>query len=73
MNDDFLNDVEDGVFLRPSFVATRLQIARSTIYALINAGVLPAVRVGKTLRLPAGPLKARLKQLSIEVEPGQDA
>lgn len=37
--------------LRVSTVARRLDYARSTVYDLINAGRLPAVRVGNTIRV----------------------
>ena len=33
-------------------VSTQLRVSRGTVYALIKADVLPAVRIGHQLRIP---------------------
>ena len=39
--------------LSPDEVVARLRVGRWQVYALIRRGELPAVRVGKLLRIPA--------------------
>jgi excisionase family DNA binding protein len=41
-------------------VADQLQLARTTIYRLIQRQEIPAVRVGGSLRIPANALARRL-------------
>lgn len=40
-----------GRFLTVAEVASMLRVSNMTVYRLINAGDLPAVRVGKSYRL----------------------
>ena len=45
--------MEISVFVRPAEAAKLLSISRSRIYELLNAGALPAVRLGGTAwRIP---------------------
>lgn len=46
------------LFVRPTEAADALGLGRSTIYQLISAGELPAVRVGGSVRIPASALEA---------------
>jgi excisionase family DNA binding protein len=48
-----LSDVQSARarFLTVAEVATMLRVSNMTVYRLINAGELPAVRVGKSYRL----------------------
>ena len=48
----------DKFLLRPSEAAKLLSISRSKAYELIAAGVLPSVRVGGSVRVPAARLQA---------------
>jgi excisionase family DNA binding protein len=48
--------------LRPAEAAELLSISRSKAYELIAAGVLPSVRVGGSVRVPAGQLHAWIDQ-----------
>jgi excisionase family DNA binding protein len=43
--------------------AQRLSIGRTTMYGLIKAGDVRAVRVGRLRRVPAGALAAYVQQL----------
>lgn len=38
--------------LRPEEVAKILAVARSTVFELLRAGDLPAVRIGRAVRIP---------------------
>ena len=49
-----------GIALTPQEVANRLQMARSTIYRLIQRREIPAVRVGGQYRIPVGALERLL-------------
>ena len=43
--------------LRPGEVATTLKITRAKVYDMLAAGELPAVRIGKCVRVPAADLE----------------
>lgn len=45
----------------PREVAARLRISVRTVYQWIDDGVLPAVKVGGTVRIPVEPFEALLK------------
>ncbi|HEY5023528.1 MAG TPA: helix-turn-helix domain-containing protein [Acidimicrobiales bacterium] len=45
------DDVTSARYLTVREVATTLRVSNMTVYRLINAGELPAVRVGKSFRL----------------------
>lgn len=52
----------DKFLLRPSEAAAVLSISRSKAYELIAAGVLPSVRVGGSVRVPAARLHAWIEE-----------
>ena len=60
-----------GIVLTPQEVANRLQMARSTIYRLIQRREIPAVRVGGQYRIPADALERRLAVPDESAEPDQ--
>jgi excisionase family DNA binding protein len=39
-------------FLTVAEVATLMRVSKMTVYRLVNAGTLPAVRVGRSVRVP---------------------
>ena len=45
------DDVTSARYLTVREVASALRVSNMTVYRLINAGELPAVRVGKSFRL----------------------
>jgi excisionase family DNA binding protein len=47
------DDMTSTRFLTVREVAETLRVSNMTVYRLINSGVLPAVRVGKSFRLRA--------------------
>ncbi len=49
-------------FLTVAEVAAMLRVSNMTVYRLINAGALPAVRVGKSYRLTEADVDAYLQQ-----------
>lgn len=52
----------DKLLLRPVEVAELLSISRTKAYELIAAGVLPSVRVGASVRVPAAQLRTWIEQ-----------
>jgi excisionase family DNA binding protein len=47
----------EPLVLRPDEVATVLRVSRSKVYELVGTGVLPTVRVGNSVRIPAEALR----------------
>ncbi len=56
-------------FLTVVEVADLMRVSRMTVYRLVHAGELPAVRVGRSFRVPQDALDAYLRS-SRTVEPG---
>ena len=48
----------DKLLVRPAEAAEMLGVGRSTVYALVKAGVFPTIRVGRSTRLPVAQLRA---------------
>ena len=51
---------EERVGLRPSRVARLLDLSRSAVYEKINSGEIPAIRVGRSVRVKASYIKELL-------------
>lgn len=47
-----------SLLLRPRDVAALLNVGRTTVYALLASGDLPAVRIGRSVRVPRDGLEA---------------
>jgi excisionase family DNA binding protein len=54
------------LLLKAEEVARRLQVARATVYAMVAAGDLPTVRIGRgrAIRVPADALENWIKRQS---------
>lgn len=50
--------MNEKLLLRPAEVAEALGIGRSKVYELIASGALPSVRIGASVRVPLGSLRA---------------
>lgn len=50
----------DGSLLTVAEVADALRVSRMTVYRLVHSGELPAVRVGRSYRVPEGAVAAFL-------------
>jgi excisionase family DNA binding protein len=50
--------------LKPKEAAVLLGIGRSTLYALLAAGVIPSIRIGHAVRVPVDQLKDWLRRQS---------
>lgn len=54
--------VDQEQFFTPEELTRKFQLSPATIYKLIGEGVLPAVRLGKSYRIPASELDQFLKR-----------
>ena len=52
MSDDQTPDLSDSTFLTVAEVAARMRVSKMTVYRLVHSGELPAVRVGRSFRVP---------------------
>ncbi len=53
-------------FLTVAEVADAMRVSRMTVYRLVHSGEMPAIRVGKSYRVPASALEQYLEQATIE-------
>jgi excisionase family DNA binding protein len=53
-------------FLTVAEVATLMRVSKMTVYRLVHGGTLPAVRVGRSFRVPEQAVNEYLKDSFIE-------
>ena len=53
---------EKKLLLKPGEVGDALGVCRSTAYDLIAKGVIPSIRIGGTVRVPAAALREWIDQ-----------
>ncbi|MGH9342482.1 MAG: helix-turn-helix domain-containing protein [Terriglobia bacterium] len=56
------NAPDKKLLLKASEVADRLSIGRATAYEMMSGGVLPTVRIGRAVRVPARALEAWIEE-----------
>ena len=54
-------------YLTVAEVAETMRVSKMTVYRLVHGGELPAVRVGRSFRVPQDALEAYLAASSVEV------
>ncbi|EYR64126.1 transcriptional regulator [Actinotalea ferrariae CF5-4] len=59
-------------YLTVAEVADVMRVSRMTVYRLVHGGELPAVRVGRSFRVPQDALDAYLAASSTELHTGQN-
>jgi excisionase family DNA binding protein len=59
-------DFADVRFLTVAEVAALMRVSRMTVYRLVHAGVLPAVRVGRSFRVPEEAVHDYLRQSFVD-------
>ncbi len=52
----------DVTFMTVAEVAAIMRVSKMTVYRLVHSGELPAVRVGRSFRVPEDAVDAYLKQ-----------
>ncbi len=63
----------DRLLLRPQEAAELLGVGRSKVYALLAAGELPSIKVGRSVRVPAEALKLWVSNQTSQSRTGKDA
>ncbi len=58
----------ERLLLRLPEVASLLGVGRSTVYELVQRGDLPAVHVGRAVRIPSAALRRWVEQQTAEAE-----
>ena len=53
--------LSDARFLTVSEVATLMRVSNMTVYRLVHAGELPAVRFGRSFRIPESAVVAAIQ------------
>ena len=53
---------QERLLLRPREVAVATGLSRSMVYELINRGEIPAIRVGKSVRVPVAELQQWIRE-----------
>lgn len=52
----------DVTFMTVAEVAAIMRVSKMTVYRLVHSGELPAIRVGRSFRVPESAVHAYLKQ-----------
>lgn len=66
-NEQPLSDVS---FLTVAEVATKMRVSKMTVYRLVHNGELPAVRVGRSFRVPENAVQTYLRQSFFDADTG---
>jgi excisionase family DNA binding protein len=61
-----VRDFADVRFLTVAEVAALMRVSRMTVYRLVHGGVLPAVRVGRSFRVPEEAVHDYLRQSFVD-------
>ncbi len=56
----------EKLLLKPAEVSELTGMGKSKTYELIAAGVIPSVRIGKCVRVPAGRLRQWIEELQTQ-------
>lgn len=59
----------DKLLLRPAEAADLLGVGRSKLYELLAGGVVPSVRLGRSLRIPADALRRWIEAMAPRLSP----
>ena len=54
--------IDETTFMTVAEVAAIMRVSKMTVYRLVHAGELPAVRVGRSFRVPEDAVHHYLKQ-----------
>lgn len=54
--------LSDATFLTVAEVATAMRVSKMTVYRLVHSGELPAVRVGRSFRVPESAVDEYLRK-----------
>ncbi|WP_190131195.1 helix-turn-helix domain-containing protein [Streptomyces mashuensis] len=60
--------LSDVVFLTVAEVAAVMRVSKMTVYRLVHSGHLPAIRVGRSFRVPENAVHEYLRESFVGVE-----
>ena len=72
-DNDNMAELPDVRFLTVAEVAEIMRVSKMTVYRLVHAGELPAVRFGRSYRVPESAVTAALQQPLPTERPAADA
>lgn len=61
-SDDGDTSLSEAKFLTVAEVATAMRVSKMTVYRLVHSGELPAVRVGRSFRVPESAVDEYLRK-----------
>ena len=59
-------ELEDVRFLTVAEVAEMMRVSKMTVYRLVHSGEMPAVRVGRSFRVPEAAVEQYLQHSFVE-------
>ena len=60
------SDLAEAKFLTIAEVASMMRVSKMTVYRLVHGGTLPAVRVGRSFRVPEQAVQEYLQHSYVE-------
>ncbi|MFJ1704653.1 helix-turn-helix domain-containing protein [Kitasatospora sp. NBC_00374] len=60
--------LQDVVFLTVAEVASVMRVSKMTVYRLVHSGELPAIRVGRSFRVPEKEVHDYLKESYVRLQ-----
>lgn len=60
------HDLKDVRFLTVAEVADMMRVSRMTVYRLVHSGELPAIRFGRSFRVPESAVEHMLQAVTVE-------
>jgi excisionase family DNA binding protein len=63
----------EPLLLRATEVGKLLGVGRSKVFAMVAAGQLPAIRIGRSVRVPREALERWVREQTVAVDEGNDA
>jgi excisionase family DNA binding protein len=63
----------EPLLLRATEVGKLLGLGRSKVFAMVAAGQLPAIRIGRSVRVPREALERWVREQTVAVDEGNDA
>ena len=63
----------ERILFTPTEAADELRLSRSKVYAMIKTGIIPSIRIGGVLRVPADALREHVARATAAVSDGRAA
>jgi excisionase family DNA binding protein len=67
------SDLADVRFLTVAEVADMMRVSKMTVYRLVHSGELPAIRFGRSFRVPESAVRAAVSPTTTTEAPGSVA